>query len=507
MLERVRALLEVMIACIGVIGVIGTCAAPFIARDLLIQRRWRAAARRLGFRFVRGALTGGDQLHGESRGFRLTIDNVDRRHTHFSLSAYPRVEAELSVRRSLMFDAFVREEALTTGDRAFDRTLVVRGLPHLVIPLLDREARAAIVDVVERRDVEIANGFITCRVSGVIQDSGKLDGVVQDLARVAETLEVVEPLPLKLLENATRDDEPSRFRAANLALLVARHCGSDETRTACRSALERPHAEEMMLGVIGLTSSGALRGPSPLDDWPVVSADAARRERDPAALAAGLTLARSDAIEPEIRARAIAHMARILDRSALGSLLAELAASARAAVRAQVARLLVTFATGAEHAEHARALDLLLEIARYPVRQPDPLIAAADALAAIAQDGDRAVEAALLALLGHEDPEVKVAACRALERVGGIGAVKALLDAARPLLAEYALKRAARAAVRAIQDRHPAAESGRLSLVEAATEGALSVAAERTGALSVEVGTDEVIGVTETCSAADSPPR
>lgn len=104
--------------------------------------------------------------------------------------------------------------------------------------------------------------------------------------------------------------------------------------------------------------------------------------------------------------------------------------------------------------------------------QPDPVQAAV--AEGIRQIGDERFEPHLLALLASGGPAARVMAARALGQVGTLAAVETLTALANKRGEEEALRAAARAAVTSIQ-RSGGGEGGRLSVVQVAENGELSL--------------------------------
>lgn len=130
------------------------------------------------------------------------------------------------------------------------------------------------------------------------------------------------------------------------------------------------------------------------------------------------------------------------------------------------------------HAEATAALKAML---------PDEAAEVTAAIArALGELGGEGTEGVLLRMLRHRDMDVRVAAAEALGSQGTIPAVERLLAAASGGRTSQALRRAARGAVRAIQERAGVSEPGGLALVDAGdAAGRLSTADWREGVLAV----------------------
>lgn len=137
-------------------------------------------------------------------------------------------------------------------------------------------------------------------------------------------------------------------------------------------------------------------------------------------------------------------------------------------------RILAGCAVGAE----ARPV-LLAALAE--TDEPTGILAALEALSG---DGGPDVEPAVLRHLADRTPEVQVAAARILTRIGTAASVEPLTPLSGGLTTDGDVKVAARKALAAIRSRLGAVEGGRLSIADA-DQGALSLTAERTGAVSL----------------------
>src|SRR5438105_15207843 len=124
-------MLGLLIVLAVLAATLGLASAPLVLRDALIQYRWRRAAIELGFAFTRGGLTGGDRMSGTVDGFGVVIENMRRNGTRIVVSgAFPK---SISLSRTRFAD-WTKDDALLTGDRAFDSQVAVRGAHLDVLP-------------------------------------------------------------------------------------------------------------------------------------------------------------------------------------------------------------------------------------------------------------------------------------------------------------------------------------------------------------------------------------
>jgi hypothetical protein len=242
---------------------------------------------------------------------------------------------------------------------------------------------------------------------------------------------------------ARLEDEYGLDRAVSALLeAAARLAGGEDRERLARSAFEdpAPRVRELSLQVLLETSLGAawetavqcaLRHEAP--ELRLLGARAvAERDRGPL-----VALALDEGLAPALRLEAIS----ALPRSTPGPTCAQVALAALAS------------------------------------EQP-ALRAAGARLAGRLEPGDEAVEAALIRAVGAGGgQEARLAAVAALRRVGSPRAVAALQPLTRGVLAQPAMKRRARDAVRSIQGRADRRAAGALTLVAppGEREGAVSV--------------------------------
>jgi hypothetical protein len=437
-------------AALGSLVAVG--AAPLVLRDALIRRAWRRCAEALGLELKAGSMSGGDMLKGTMRGFPVEIDNERRQRTRFAVNGTGRIDAELWLKRA-GFTLIDRAGVIATGDRTFDRSFLVRGPRHIVLPLFDMRARAMIEEVFDLHEIEVRGGNIRHTTASVIQRADEMKDVLGDLFRVANVLELSMPLVDKLRLNATAAGEPARFRIANLEIMIEHFPRAPGTTTACKAAIASSNVDERLLAAIGLRDDplaiGALEGIACLETAPASTRNHALIElshlgADPEIERAATACASSR--DPEVSAQAV----RTLAKHRLPS-----------------------------------ARRVLLEVLALFAQDPPPLVAAAESIGSITEPHDPEVEAALVSLLRAEAVAVRIAAVHALGDLGTLRAVEPLTTFAKDFFADLDLKRAAKKAILDIQTRHPEAEGGRLSLATGVEDGELSLTEEEGGNLSI----------------------
>jgi hypothetical protein len=354
---------------------------------------------------------------------------------------YPRTYTRIAVHgldivKALCLEtrSWVDSRSIRTGDPAFDARLVLSGPPLVSAAVLDGSTRAALLNLlVDDARVTLKRGTLELVLCGSMSAlAAKLPVGVQLCLEAARGL-CLAPIHLSeaLVANAEGDPCPG-VRAQNLEMLALHFPETEATRRAAAAACA--------------------------DEDPRVRFAGARLVAGPKAYACLVSLVEGPAAVPAaLKACALRHLVDTyvqLDLSRyLSSALTsdsgpvQLAAAEAAALRPHSARLRQRL-TGANC---------------------DPVMAARS-------------EWALTALLLHLDPAARVAAARALGAVGTLRSVEPLTAVARRLLQGGEVRRAAREAVREIQERHSAGDEGGLSLAapESLT-GALSTS--KAGAL------------------------
>jgi len=349
-----------------------------------------------------------------------------------------------------------RGPLIETGDPQFDAELRLRGSAGAALAMLGRDARQLIL----ARMRMLGKGWLLrtpdgegelvihleCR--GRVLSSERLGDAVRALRRMAAELSLgSRDVAQALADNARDDIAPVRRR--NLATLVELYePGSAEVRDACRRALEDDNVEMRLIAASVLRVEGCDVLDAILDDE---KEDADRRIR-------ALHLRLRGRIEDVAPA-----LVRALESPCL-PLRIEVITSIRLRHWAPARERLVTLAESAADAE---------------------ALAIADAFAEI---GDASTEPILLRWLAAEDADLRVAAARALAKVGTAASVEDLLALAGSLMPRPALRDAAREALRAIRSRLGPVDAGRLALVDLDEDaGSLSVAEDASGRVSLDL--------------------
>jgi hypothetical protein len=407
-------------------------------------RAWEQAARKLGFDYHHAASGGPGSIRGSVGDLVLTIDVATK-----GRDLETRIEADGNglIDRALTFCAPHRRQDfwklfggkdVTVDDRSFDNAVHANGPEALVLALMNRKARAGVKDLIARGG-DVAAGKLRLALEGVLRNPQSLVEHGQFAQRLALKL-VLSPkgVPPRLAVNAMHD--PVRgVRRRNFEVLAARYPGHAETSRA---------AEHLLV-----------------TGDPVLKILAAEIRDGDLAFAALKAIAENRGADPGQRLRALEVMTRMdpYEKAAPAVAMALGAADERLRLagvqRAGAARDAAMLERVCAAAAHAG-----LELAR----------AVAQALGAMS---DAKAESTLVELLRYDSPDVQAQAAEALGKVGTRNAIEPLLPLTRGLLASRRLKKAASAAIAAIQARLGEAEAGRVSLVEREEHaGAVSIA-------------------------------
>ncbi|MGC4114841.1 MAG: hypothetical protein QM765_09570 [Myxococcales bacterium] len=412
------------------------------------EEAWWSAGRALGLDYSEGA---GWTLHGKVDGFDVLVEtwtenedpglrehSTPRKYTRAVLGTRGMVPAELSLKSETALDA-VRKVAgaqdVELGEAEFDKAVLVQGPEDVALAVLKPQARKDLLAFLARGGV-VREGELLLKWNGELRDRKEIEGAVQSMLAVARSLAIAS-VPAALLENATKEADP-KLRRRNLTALLQMHSGSPESAKALQAALVDADPAIRLLA--------ARLSPAQKEAQQVLEA-----------------LLDDERVPAEIRASALERLAGAWPYPEVAAHVGRAFASdALELKRAAIA------AAGA-----GRDVDRLVAMEKLAPLHDEGV---ASALAkALATAGELA-EPGLIKLLGHESAAVRREAAAGLGKVGTVRAVEPLLPLTQGVLADGALKDAARDAVRAIQARLGDAGGGRLSVVQAvAEEGALSV--------------------------------
>jgi len=329
----------------------------------------------------------------------------------------------------------VADEVLT-GDSVFDEAVAVLGETSVVLALLTPELRRRLVLLVSLGG-RLEGGRLSSRTSTLVR-RGVVRRALQSLLALALDLASSEGGGLceRLLRNA-RTDPQAGVRLANLSVLQERFASTPEARQA---------------------SAEGLQDASP---WVRLSAARFAGDEGREVLEA---LVRDRHVPDDAAAEAVVLLAVRLPVDRAGPILVEALKSRTGDARRQAIDALA-------HLRYAPALGPIVVL----VERADAATASA-AAAALGSFGDAKAEPALLEAVLGKERDLRLAAVRALARVGTVRAVEPLLGVVEAAHPDAETREAVREAVSAIQSRLLGAEAGQLSL---------AASGDKTGWLSV----------------------
>jgi hypothetical protein len=412
------------------------------------RKRWQKVAAECGLQQVVDVSSAlHPQLKAQAGPVEVRIESSGQKDRPFRVTVRPPTPPgfhNVALRPEAPFRK-VRE--IEIGDRSFDTAFVIQGPGLLVAALLDGETRRLMSKANHLR-LEISSGELQGYLAADEQIPAALSLLLDLGRRLGRPLDV----PQRLAENARQDPVPG-VRLHNLLLLVRELPDDPRTAEAIQAARSDPSpevrlrlAKEMGFHDILEALARNLR-----DD--AVSAEAV------ALLGQGLTFERTR----DILERALSGRHPLTARACLEAI---------------------------GNSADAAAVEVLAKT----LEQGGAKLAAV-AARALGATASPAAETPLIQAL-ERDPEVRMAAARALGRVGTVAAVLSLKEEAEGSWLDF--RRAARQAIAEIQERLHGASPGQLSLAGAETGqlslaqegGELSLAEDPAGRLSLPAGKD-----------------
>lgn len=420
-------------------------------RNQALADAWRTAASTEGLALEHVRAEAGvfsTELVGHSDDFVVTVGrkggNNRPTRTVMSVSSPSRLGWHTGLQRETLGTALnqlMGEKDIRIGDRAFDDDVAVYGQREVLVAVLDTPTRTAVRQALAA-GTTVENGRILRELPGLVTDPQVLVGTGRELLALARALATPRNVAGKLAANAGRDPEPA-VRKRNLEVLLESFAESPETGEAMRQALD--------------------------DADPAIRLMAARFLGDdgrPALLA----LAGDPSVPQELAVAALESLREGAELASLAAILDAAAATGRGKVACAAAAALGRLRNpeaGAVLAPH--------------LASPDRVLAAA-AARALGESGDTSHTAALVAALAPGKGDLQVAAAEALARVGPVEAVAALHAAVAADPLDLGLRRAAAAAIAAIQARLVGAAPGQLAVADDEA-GSLAIAPSDGGAV------------------------
>lgn len=346
----------------------------------------------------------------------------------------------------------IRHERYTTwkmhdieiGSESFDKTFFIGGPARMVFALLDEETRNLLIHAsgeISNR-IGIVGGELVTEMPG-----RQLPRVLPLLLRVAEHFTQPVDIRQRLVQNTTRDPEAG-VRLKNL-LVLARELPEDpEIRKVLRTSCSDPSPEVRLRAGRALGAEGL----------PV------------------LLKLTEDLEDDTVSAEAVSILGHELPSERLQDVLRR----ALSKPYHQTARTCMV----ALSCDGDASIGVLVKVLEH--ENEELAVFAAEVLEEIASSR---AEAPLLLALQRDQPALRIAAVKALARVGTADAVLPLKEAAERFSRDLALVQTIYQAIAGIQARLPGASPGQISLA-GAEAGQLSIADDPAGQLSLS-GTDE----------------
>lgn len=409
---------------------------PIVRRGL---RRWREAARILGFHYRPGIFAHHGVIASRNERWHLeaSLKPGDGTKTRIVITALGEFPRDLSIHRRGLFVG--TEEG--TGDYYLDDRALVRGSTVSVLTTM--------TPLVRRRVGRLcADGRLTLE-EGKLMLLHPRPKRAEDLVEwITEGIDLVDrmsggvPDDERLLANLESESNP---RVRHRLLLAILSVASEPIRSAAvRASTDDTNDQIRLVAVKALGAAG----------WEE-----------------SVMLYRDLRVEEQHRAAALRHLARTFGKERTLSIVIDALDDPRPLVVA-------TAVEGIGVWRHKDATPKLSAMARIAPPEVTEVIAGA-----LGRIGGREAERALLRLLAAQDREVRRAAVDALGRAGTLHTIQILSQ-----IREASLKRSVRDAIGAIQARCGHRNEGALSLDEALpSQGSISLPADA-GALSVDDG-------------------
>jgi HEAT repeat protein len=420
---------------------------------------WKSAANELGLDFGPSDQPGLVKLVGRVGEFDLVVDTANNtsrtlpvlEETRFQIFSFGKIPRDLHIERLQSSHKKRRDgpQRILIGDDEFDAAVAVYGDEMTVRALLDAATRAVVMERVVKQGSIVHGSTVFLSQIGHVAEKKEIIEKIEHLAGFGDRLRLDPSSLCEKLLSAARREPLTKVRQRAFHLLFANFSKHD--------ALKRMIVE-------------ILRDPDPL-----IRLFAAQAQGED-----GVARVEAIAIDPDIppKTRIVAYCYLVQwvqrpDTRALieQALVREPPMVAQAIIQfigrikcgALLDRVVTVFASAMDHGIVLACIDTLREL-----QDPSP-------------------EPYLIRALGWPDPETRTAAARALEQIGTIRSVEALLPLTQGFLVEPAVKEAARAALAAVRSRLSGAESGCLSLATGEEQrGALSVRIDCDGALSLQ---------------------
>ncbi|MEM7516034.1 MAG: HEAT repeat domain-containing protein [Planctomycetota bacterium] len=412
----------------------------YVIRQLLKPPAWASIAPDLGLTATRRG------IDGFLDGWQVEVRKTD----DFKIAVGP-VTPGFSVQPAVLGQRFLNP-GLSIGDERFDEEVLLEGDRSFALALLRPDVRASLLHLIIGQGGSVSDGWIRTQVerrSLVVE----MVPLLIELAGQLRQPELTDLAP-QVREVATSDDTPSVRRVALLELCDVLY-GSDEAIKAARALRHEPDPElRREAAFVLLHSAGEYRGQ-------------------------GVEMVKELLLMPNVpeeeRLSTFSSFSTLIWRTDSEAMLPVLEAVLEAPTSSVALRQAVI-----HMCQRIRALELLL---RFAVDSEAEWLQVIEALSEIEDPG---AQPRLLEGLDQGERRVRIAALKALRKLGDVDAIPALA-VAREGTEDRKLLRAIDKALIAIQHRTGVFQSGELSVVQTEPlEGALSQTEASEGAVSLE---------------------
>ncbi len=441
------SLFLILLASVG--GGLGLAALVKAAQDRerRVTEAWTQVANELGLQYRAPRWTQPREMDGRFDGCVVQVSIVMKGgkqkvpFTRYEIHS-PKIPPGLALASESGWRSFTKlfvGEDVRTGAVAFDGQVHVRGAGEAeVLATLGPEARRQVAELTER-GATMEAGTFRLDVRGATSDPEQLRSMVQTFCQAAHALEQeAEPVSSRLVGRFSSEPNAA-VRLRILQVLAAHYPNSAELEFVTEAGLDDSDGEVRLSAA--LLSKGA-RARECLEA--LVRGDRGRADEVGAKALERLVGFHGDLDLAALTTSALQSPALALQRAGL-----RLAGSRRDRSQLEAVLTLALSADEGIREGVARALGNLQEPSSEPV---------------------------LIRLLSDDSDSVQLAAAKALETVGTLTAVEALLPLSKPITGKGGVRDAARDAVRAIQSRHSVGGSGGLSLVDPSpVSGAVSL--------------------------------
>ncbi len=330
-----------------------------------------------------------------------------------------------------------------SGDKAFDKEIVLGGRKAPTIAVLTKDARRNLSLLRGRLNgayFSVCDGRMTARITAPAHGEWVASEMVQYMVEAVEALTLEEnAIPAAILAR-TAEFSSRVFRKISIEALFQDFPNHEASSLAQQQALVDPSPEIKLLA-------------------------ASRLGHENIALLSNL--ARTSTVAEEDRIRALETLESVADAGRRRAVLLDI-------LKTTTKPILFSLAARTAANDHIEdAIPFLVRALEFEA--PQSVSAAAYALGELAEIGDNATEKALIKALSHEEGSVRHSVVESLGLIGSRLSIVPLIELTKGILRNKDLGLAAEDALRRIRTRIGPAEGGRLSVVDSSTAGELSL--------------------------------